>query len=357
MSHATSIRKHPVHAARRLAQLAGIGFRHPRSRSRVLEFDQPHNSDGLIATLQSVRGMPLLLSDQLLLLGGSISPSVEFAVVTGGRARRQFTIDASTSGIRSVPFTDPDIAVDCRIAEKVLHHVGFLAQSEVSLASAILRQAVDDVAIDGDESAACRALFTTSIVDLVPGAKAMVTGAGELTHECPATPTPWSATTGTTLAELWIRLLFDYGCVLRHLSQRTVVPTTEHLWLTCTDSVRRVPQSAVDAGRDLIEGAAGDRRAMERLIAHLHVSSEGAESAAKFAGAAQRVVARSAAVLLDLLPADAAPTVDNPGLARIEEPFATCLVISQVVFAARVLEQTGRSDKSAVIRNDNVSCQ
>lgn len=357
VSHPTSIRRHPVHAARRLAQLAGIGFRHPRSRSRVLEFDQPHNSDGLIATLQSVRGMPLLLSDQLLLLGGSVAPSTEFAAVMGGRARRQFSIETNTAGVRSVPYTDPDIAVDCRIAEKVLRHVGFLAQSEVALASAILRQAVEDVAVDGDESAACRALFATSIVDLVPGARAMVTGSGELTHECPATPGQWSTTTGKALAELVIRLLFGHGCVLRHLSQRTVVPTADHVWLTCTDSVRRVPSSAVAAARALIEGAAGDDHAMHRLVAHLYASSDGAESAAKFAGAAQWVVARSADVLLDLLAREAAPTLDNPDLARIDEPFATCLVISQVVFAARVLESTGHTDHSAVIRNDNVSCQ
>lgn len=83
----THDRRRPLHTAGRLAQLARIGLRHPRSRSRVLGFDQPHNSDGLISSLQSARGMPLLLSDQLLLLGGNVSPRSEFTAMVVAAVR------------------------------------------------------------------------------------------------------------------------------------------------------------------------------------------------------------------------------------------------------------------------------
>ncbi len=343
-------RRRPLHAAGRLAQLARIGLRHPRSRSRVLEFDRPHNSDGLISSLQAARGLPLLLSDQLLMLGGSVSPRSEFAAVgahsaavVGGRSLHPYPANSISVGIASEPYEDPDIAVDYRIAEKVLRHVGFLAHSEVSLATTILRQAVDDVHVDTDGDAAKRAELAMTMIDQVAGVRVAMSlsDSGHPDYACPRSPAAWTPTTAKMLAALWIQLLFGNHCLLRHLSQQTALPYVDEVWLTCVDGLRCVPTSAVSAGRDLIDAACGDHDAMERLIRHLHNTSGGAESAAKYAGAAERVVARSAAALRSLIPAQALSSTSHPELVGVDDPFATSLVIAQVVYVARVLDHAG----------------
>lgn len=104
---ARSLRRHPLHTAGRLARLARIGFKHPRSRLHVLEFDRGYDSDGLVASLQAAHGMPLLLSDQVSVLGGSVSPTLGTMrpTVVGGRLLQPRRTDDGgvriDSGIRS----------------------------------------------------------------------------------------------------------------------------------------------------------------------------------------------------------------------------------------------------------------
>lgn len=289
--------RHTLHTAHRLAQLAAIGFRHPRSRARVLAFDQQHDSDSLITSLQAARGMPLLLSDQLLLLGGSVSARWACSPAIGD---------------------DPDIDLDTRIAETVLDRVGFLGRSEVFLARAILRQAVTDTRITADAEAA----------------RGLVSATAGTTFDA-STPTAWSPGTARILAAVWLRLLFDHGVALRFLSQRTVVPCGSQVLLTRLDGARTVPGTAVAAALDLLTAAKGDDAAMARFLAHLQRTSAGAESAAAFATAARRVVAGS----VRLLDIPSTPAPHRPEFPCAEEPFATMLVVTQLVFVSRVLAQ------------------
>ncbi|MFH5232147.1 hypothetical protein [Antrihabitans spumae] len=341
MAH-ESIRRHPLHAAQRVAALARIGFWHPRSRSRVLEFDRHDNSDDLISSLQAARGMPLLLSDQLLLLGGNPSARGRFGptnkpTLVGGRLSTPRPIDADRHEITSTTAVDPGIGIDSRIAEKVLQHVGFLAPSEQFLATSILQQAVQDVAVDSDRKAGERAIRAVAMLDSTHAARATVatTAAGDPVYHLPSRSASWNPTTARVLARAWLGLLVEHGTVLRHLTQRTVAPSGDEVWFSCLDSVRRLPATAVDAGLSLIDAAAGDDEAMARLVDHLHAVSDGADTAATYAGAARRVVARTGADLAQLVPKTSPTTVDD--VPPIHEPFATCLVIGQAVYISRVL--------------------